>query len=172
MDGPIYLGVLNSFNHIIIFPRSSELLGHWQVWYITVDSHNHIDLILPHDYCWGASGIVEDTYYIIVGFICGLGLVWGKISEEDQHGGIHCHVIVYKRVHIFSHNGGAFQYYGRRVVLKICVLCGCSVCGSIPSVGCVLGTQKGSVLELLEVCLDIFGHGNVHGSICIFPIKV
>ena len=39
------------------------------------------------------------------------------------------------------------------------------ICGLVPLVGCVTGHQRGWVLELVEGCVDIIWHGNVHCSV-------
>ena len=75
-----------------------------------MESQNHIYLPVPDYGYWVDDGVVEEPYYIIVGFICGLGLYQGEVDQGNQHGGIHRLDIVQKRDHKFAHHGDAFQW--------------------------------------------------------------
>ena len=94
VDGIIVLGVFTVITRIMIAPHSATCLGFQQVWYIAVESQNHINLLVPKNGFLVADGIVEEPYYIIVGLLCGLGLVQCEVSQGKQHGGIHRQGIV------------------------------------------------------------------------------
>ena len=130
-----------------------------------MDSQNHIALLVPGDVCWVSGGMVEEPYYIIVTFICGLGLGPGEVSQGNQYVGIHHQGIKYKVSHNFSYDGDNFRWYRRRFILRFWMLRGCAIYGPVTLVGFVLGLLRVWLLELVEVSVDILGNVNVHCSV-------
>ena len=90
---------------------------------------NNIALLVPDYGCWVLGDKVEEPYFIIVGFLYGLGLGQVEVSQGDHHSGIHLQGIEKKGTHDFSYHGDDFWWWGCRVVLQVSVICGCTIFG-------------------------------------------
>ena len=75
-----------------------------------MDSHNHIYFLVTDDGCWVDRGIVEESYYIIVGLLYGLGLGRVTVLQGDQHCGLQRQGILQKFSHSFAYHGYAFWW--------------------------------------------------------------
>ena len=94
VNGEIVRGVLTVVAETLIASRSAARLDHWQVLCVTVDSQNHLALVVYEKCCWVAGSVIEKPNYIVVGLFCGFLLGCCEVAQGDQYFIIHGQVII------------------------------------------------------------------------------
>ena len=125
------------------------------------------------NYTFGVSmEIVHEHFGASDCFCCGGSLLGGDFVESGKYAGIACASVIHERAvdRLDAFCAGLVERLGGGVGSWALGFSG-SVDGFDPFVGCMLGSERGWVLEFRECAFDVAGHGDVNVSFFVLPVE-